>query len=91
MRFYTLLSIQEVILYIIPGLLFVLILGVALSYSHFHSKDSEERKTRIYVKYSEEIEDRMAPFPLFLTLIIAGAVLWAFFYILGTGLLGVKI
>ena len=37
------------------------------------------------------IEDRQAPFPLALLLIIAGTVVWAFFYILVIGLWGVKI
>jgi len=80
-----------VVLYVFPTLLFILLLGLALSYSHFHSKDSQERKIRIHSRYPEEIEDREAPFPLSLILIIAGTILWAFFYILGTGLLGVKI
>ena len=46
---------------------------------------------RVYYTFPEGIEDRQAPFPLSLILIIAGAVVWAFFYILVIGLWGVKI
>jgi hypothetical protein len=46
---------------------------------------------RSYYTFPEDIEDRQAPFPLSLILIIAGTVVWAFFYILVIGLWGVKI
>jgi len=91
MRFYTLLNFQHVILYLIPSLIFILIFGLALGYSHFYGNDSEKRKERIHNRYPGDIEEREAPFPLSLILIIAGTILWAFLYIIGTGLLGVKI
>jgi hypothetical protein len=69
----------------------MVIFGLALSFSHLQSKDSEERKKKIIYRFPEKIEDRNAPFPLSMLLIIAGTIIWVFFYILGTGLLGVKI
>ena len=91
MRFYELLNFQHVILYLFPALIFMLIFYLALGYSHFHTRDSAERMDKIHSRFAEGIEDRNAPFPLVLTLIILGTVLWGFFYILGYGLLGVKI
>ena len=91
MRFFALLNFQHVILYLLPTLIFIVIFGLALAYTHLQSQDSEERKKGIIYTYPEGIEDRNAPFPLSLILIIAGTLLWVFLYILGTGLLGVKI
>lgn len=91
MRLFALLNFQHTVLYLFPALIFILIFGIALAYSHFHTKHSEERKTKIHSRYPEDIEDRDAPFPLALILIIVGTALWSFFYILGTGLLEVKI
>jgi len=65
--------------------------GLALAFSHLKSDDAEERKKKIIYRFPEGIEDRNAPFPLFMTLTIAGSVIWLFFYILMHGVLGVKI
>jgi len=91
MRFFELLNFQHMMLYIFPTLVFIVVFALALGYCHYQTKDSEERKNRIIYRYPEGIEDRDAPFPLAMFLIIAGTVLWSFFYILGTGLLGVII
>ena len=91
MRLFELLSFQHVLLYLIPGILFVLFFGIALSFSHFHTKRSEERKTKIVSNYPDGIEERKAPFPLSLIIIIVGTILWTFYYILAIGLIGVKI
>jgi hypothetical protein len=91
MRFFDLLGLQNIILYFFPAVLAVFIVGMALGYSHFRTSRSEERMQRVYYTFPEGIEDRQAPFPLSLILIIAGAVVWAFFYILVIGLWGVKI
>ena len=72
-------------------LIFILIFGLALAYSHLKSDDAEERKKKIIYRFPEGIEDRDAPFPLAMMLIMAGVLIWVFFYILITGLLGVKI
>jgi hypothetical protein len=66
----------------------VVLVGIALSFSHFRGKDSEERRFRVTGTYPDEIEERNAPFPLFLFLVILGTVLWGFGYILMVGLTG---
>ena len=91
MRFYDLLNFQHVMLYLFPTLIFMVVFGLALGYSHFRTRRSEDRMTRVIHQYPEAIEERDAPFPLSLTLIIGGAIIWAFFYILMTGILEVKI
>jgi hypothetical protein len=91
MRLFELLNLQDMVLYFFPAVLAILVLGLALGYAHFRTARSEERMKRSYHTFPEDIEDRRAPFPLCLILIIAGTVVWAFFYILVIGLWGVKI
>ena len=91
MRLFNLLNFQHIMLYLFPTLIFILIFGLALAFSHLESDDAKERKKNITYRFPEDIEDRDAPFPLSMMLIIAGTVIWVFFYILVTGLLGVKI
>jgi hypothetical protein len=57
----------------------------------FRKRDSAEREKRIIQTHLGEIEERNAPFPLIALLTILGTVLWLFFYILFTGVWGVKI
>ena len=64
MRFFALLNFQHVILYIIPTIVFVIVLGVSLGFSHFKGSDSEERMKTITGRYPEGIEERNAPFPV---------------------------
>lgn len=91
MRFYELLNFQDIVGFIFPTLLFMVVFGVGLAYSHLHTHDAESRKKQIIGRYADGIEDRNAPFPLVMMLIIAGAMLWGFFYIVMHGVLGVKI
>jgi hypothetical protein len=91
MRFFSLLNFQHIILYLFPTLIFIWIFGLALAFTHLRSEDAEARKRKIIYRFPEGIEDRDAPFPLSMMLIIAGSVIWVFFYILITGLLEVKI
>ena len=91
MRYFNLLNNQHVFLYIFPTLVFIVLLGLALGYTHFSRKNSEDRMLRIHGKYPEGIEERDAPFPLVLILIIIGTFIWGFCYILGHGLMGVRI
>ncbi|MBU0987537.1 MAG: hypothetical protein KKH68_09815 [Proteobacteria bacterium] len=91
MRFFSLLSFQHIMLYVFPTLIFMVIFGLALAFSHLRSEDTEARKQQITYRFPEDIEDRNAPFPLSMMLIIAGTLVWVFFYILGTGLMGVII
>ena len=91
MRFFYLLNIQHFVLYFFPAFITLLLIAIALKFSYFHSKDSEEKLTRISHRYPLGIEERDAPFPLVLLLIIVGTVIWVFGYILMIGLLGIKI
>jgi hypothetical protein len=77
--------------YLFPTLIFIWIFGLTLAYTHLKSDDAEERKRKIIYRFPGDIEDRDAPFPLSMMLIIAGSVIWLFFYILMHGVLGVKI
>jgi len=91
MRFFDLVNTLHVFMYLFPGLLFALILGLLLGYSHFRSEDAEGSKTRVIKRFPEDLQDRQAPFPLGMTIIIAGTVLWGVFYILGIGIFKVVI
>ncbi len=91
MRFFDLLNLEHAVLFLFPTLVFVILFGLALAYSHFHTPKAEGRARKITHVFPEGIEDRRSPFPLFLTLIIVGVVIWGFLYILISGLLGRKI
>jgi hypothetical protein len=91
MRLFEVLNIQHFVMYLFPAAAFIAVFAAGLGYFHFHRRDSEERATRIIEKYPGGIEGRNAPFPLVLTLTIAGTLLWCLLYILLTGTLGVKI
>lgn len=91
MHFFELRNFQHFVLYLFPALIFVFLFAVALAFMFFRKRDSEERGKRIVETYLGEIEERNAPFPLIAFLIMLGTVLWLFFYILFTGVLGVKI
>ena len=91
MRFFELLTIQHFVLYFFPALITLLLIGLALHYTHFHSKDAKERMHRVIHRYPMGIEERNAPFPLVLVVTILGTVIWVFGYILMIGLMGIKI
>ncbi len=91
MRFFTLLAYEDIILYLLPALIFLLLFGVGLGFMHFRGKKSESRKKEIQDNFPDGIQDRKSPFPLVMTLIIIGIILWMLGYIVITGLLGVSI
>ena len=91
MRLFALSNFQDIILYLFPTLIFMILFGVGLAYTHFQGKNDRQREETVIYRFPSGIEDRDAPFPLMMILIIVGTVLWAFFYILMHGLLGVKI
>lgn len=91
MRFFDLLNLQYAELFLFPALVFVILLGIALAYAHFRTARSEEQSRLTLHVFPDGIEDRRSPFPLVLILIIAGAVIWGFLYILAIGLMGTKI
>ena len=91
MRYYYILNLQHVFLFVIPTLLFIILFAMALGFKHFWTPDSERQKKAIVHGYADGLEGRNASFPLAMLLILIGTVLWAIFYILITGWLGVKI
>jgi len=91
MRFYTLLNFQHIIIYLFPTLVFIILLGLFLGQTHFITRHSERRKVEISYRFPDGIGDRNAPFPLAMALVIAGTILWGFFYILSIGIFEVKI
>jgi hypothetical protein len=90
-RFFDLLNLQHAALFLFPALVFVILFGMALAYAHFRTARNEENSKRTLYVFPDDIEDGRSPFPLALTLIIAGAVIWGFLYILVIGLLESKI
>jgi hypothetical protein len=91
MRFFELLAIQHFVLYLFPALITLILIGLALHYTHFRTKDAEERMNRVIHRYPLGIDERNAPFPLFLILVVLGTVIWVFGYILMIGLMEIKI
>jgi hypothetical protein len=91
MRLFYLINLEHVALYFFPTLLFILVFAMALAYFPLRGPDDDPRIHKVVHRYPEGIEDRNAPFPLAMTLIIAGAVIWVLGYILGVGLLGIRI
>ncbi|MFH1981510.1 MAG: hypothetical protein ABIL58_06690 [Pseudomonadota bacterium] len=91
MRLFALLNFQHVMGVVFPTLVFMVIFFIGLGYMHFRTKDAEHRKTAITHVFPDGIEDRDAPFPLFMVLIIVGVFIWAVLYITLHGALGVKI
>ena len=91
MHYFELRDIQHFILYLLPAVLGVIIFAIGLARVHFRLEDEEERMRRIHTTYVGGIEERNAPFPLVLVLIIGGTVIWMILYIIFYGVLGVKI
>jgi hypothetical protein len=91
MRFFELLNFQHLMGVLFPTLLFMLLFVIGLGFMHFRTKDAEARKTAITHEYPTGIRERNGPVPLIMVLTILGTFLWAFFYILMHGVLGVKI
>lgn len=91
MRLYELLNFQHIMLYLLPTLVFIVLFGLLLGYRHLKCENSEKRTTEIVERFPGGIEGRDAPFPVGVTLIIAGSVIWGFLYILFYGLLEIRI
>ena len=91
MRYFELLGVQHFVLYLFPTIAFIALFVLGLGFYHFKRKNSAERETRIIEEYPEGIQGRDAPFPIVLSLTIAGTVIWVLAYIILIGVLGVKI
>ena len=91
MRFFEVLNIEHFVTYLFPSLVFIVIFAAGLGYAYIRRKGPEERAARIIESYPGGIEGRNAPFPLVVSLIIAGTVVWCLLYIILTGVWEVKI
>ncbi|MBU4319230.1 MAG: hypothetical protein KKF30_18380 [Proteobacteria bacterium] len=91
MRYFAGLNLQDVWVFLIPALVFIMVFALGLGFSHIRNRDSGKRKQTVIRDFPDGISERNAPFPLIMTLIIAGTILWAILYILLNGLPGVKI
>ncbi len=90
MRYFALLGIQHVVLYLFPAVVFLLLFYTGLKFSHIKTRHSQERESQIIEKFPDGIEGRDAPFPLVLFLTIAGTIVWGLLYIFFIGTQGVK-
>lgn len=91
MHYFELRNIQHFVIYLFPAFLGVLIFAIGLAGSHFRHEDDEKRMQQVHNRYVGGIEERNAPFPLVLVLIVGGTILWGFLYIILYGVLGVKL
>ena len=91
MVFDSIYNIQTIALYAFPAAVFMVVFFAGLGCHHFPTRNAAKRMTEIERGYPDGIEERNAPYPLVLILIIAGAVLWAVLYITAYGLSGARI
>jgi hypothetical protein len=90
MRYFNILGMQHFVMYLFPAVAFIALFILALGFYYINRRDSAERETRIIERYTDGIEGRNAPFPIFLYLTSAGTVIWVLAYILLIGILKVK-
>jgi hypothetical protein len=88
MRLFELLNLQQVIGVLFPTLIFMLVFGVGLAFTHFRSGHGSDAPGHTFV---DGLQDGHSPFPLMMVLIIAGVLIWAVAYILMYGLTEVKL
>ena len=73
MRFFEMVNIDHVVLYLFPTLAFIVLFAIGLGFYHFHTKDSDKRMKEIIESFPGGIEGREAPFPLIVwAMIIVG-------------------
>jgi hypothetical protein len=91
MRLFTLANVQNIVLYLFPSLIFLILFGLGLGYAHFGGVRGEDWKKVRYNIYAGEIEERRSPWPVVLLLIIFGTILWGLLYTWGIGRFVVRI
>lgn len=85
MRFFELLNTQQVAALIIITLIFLILFGVALSVLPLSGPKDRASNIKAIQHFADGIEKGDGPFPLFISLLIGGTILWALFYILFYG------
>jgi hypothetical protein len=91
MRLFEALNSQHLALYFWPTLAFIVVFAAGLGFMIRRRRDSDERLARVIEEYPTGIQGRNAPFPLVVTLTIAGTVVWGLLYIILTGVMKVRI
>ena len=91
MHFFELKDFQDIVSYWFPGFIAVFLIAAGLGYVHFRTRASEEKRKRPHHTFPGGIQGADEPVPLVVIFIIAGTVVWGFFYILAIALSGVKI
>ena len=91
MHYFELRNVQHFVLYLLPAFSRVLIFAICPARFHSRNEHDDVRMQQVHTTYVGGIEERDAPFPLVLILIIGGTVLWGVLYIIFYGVLGVKI
>jgi len=85
MRFFELLNIQHVVALVIVAIIFLILFGVALAFIPMSGSKERAVKVKAIQVFADGIEKAEGPFPLIISLVIAGVILWALFYILFYG------
>jgi len=91
MRYFELLGVQHVVMYLLPALIFIVLFALGLGFYHFRPRDAAHRETEIIEEFPGGIQGRNAPFPVITAITIVGTVIWVLGYILTIGLFGVVI
>lgn len=85
MRFFEILNAQHVAALIIIAIIFLILFGVALAFIPSSGSINKVFNIKAIQHFADNIEKAEGPFPLIITLLIAGTILWALFYILFYG------
>lgn len=82
MRFFELLNLQHVAALVIVTLVFLILFGVTLSVMPMSGSRTRVLNIKAIQRFADGIEKGDGPFPLIISLVIGGTILWALFYIL---------
>lgn len=85
MRFFELLNTLHVITLIIFAILFLILFGVALAFLPTSGGVEKTLNIKAIQHFADGIGKGEGPFPMIITLVIGGTILWALFYILFYG------
>jgi hypothetical protein len=88
MRFFDLLNLRHVALFVFPTLIFVIVFAMALRRIYFRTDNSAKRLEEVRHVFPGNVGARNGPAPLALILIIAAFIIWALFYAVSMALMG---
>ncbi len=91
MRFFELLQLQHVSALIILAIVFLVLFGIGLAYVPTIKPDEDKDSDSHLQRFADGITKANGPYPLIVSLIIAGTFLWAFLYTLFYGISKVRL